>query len=161
VHVVTLRYSERLVRSAVRAFALRSFAQGYVTWLLAACLGAMLLTLQLHDGFGGWWIGFFEGLLLVVVLLPLGGFIAHRRHSMDILRRMGSPVATLAYDERDLTMRSGLGATTLPWSSVREVWRFDEFWLLLLSRGQFVTLPLGDLDEQTRSWIVRTVARVK
>lgn len=160
-HVVTLRYSESLVRSAVRAFALRSFAQSYAVWLLAICLGVMLLTLQLRDGVGGWWLGFIDGLLLVVVLLPLGVFVAHRRHSMEILRRMRSPVATLAYDERDLTMRSDLGATTLPWSSVREVWRFDQFWLLLLSRGQFVTLPLGDLDEQTRSWIVRTVAKVK
>ena len=45
------------------------------------------------------------------------------------------------------------------WSSVREVWAFPRFWLFLLSRSHFVTLPLEGVSEATLSFI-RGKARV-
>ena len=43
---------------------------------------------------------------------------------------------------------------TLPWLSVQQVWRYPDFWLLLLSPSQCITLPLGDLPEAMRTEIL-------
>ena len=55
--------------------------------------------------------------------------------------------------ENDLTVSSDQGSATLPWSSVREVWAFPRFWLILLSRAQFITLPLGGVPDDTLAFV--------
>ena len=45
------------------------------------------------------------------------------------------------------------GSATVPWSGVREVWAFPDFWLFLLSKSHFVTLPMEGVGESTRAFI--------
>jgi hypothetical protein len=52
-----------------------------------------------------------------------------------------------------LSLSSAAGTTTLPWSAVCDVWRFESCWLLLLSKSQFVTLPLADLSAEAAEFI--------
>lgn len=155
-HVVTLHYSERLIRRAVSAFVWRSIGkEAIITVVVATAL--MVFWLQ---GARGWGFGFVCGMVVVAVLLPPVVFAVHYRQSIGKLRALRSPQGTLSWDEREFTLASDLGSSTLPWSAVQRVWRFDEFWLLLFSRAQFVTLPLASLDEATRAQIVGTVAKV-
>jgi hypothetical protein len=153
---MTLRYSERLVRAAVRSFVLR--AVGREALMAAVC--ALVAAIAWLYGERGWGFGFLCGMMTVALVLPVIVFAEHYRRSIGTFRRMRSKEATLTYDENTFTLSSDLRSSTLPWSSIKQVWRFDEFWLLLLSRAQFMTLPLDGLDESTRDWIVRTVPKV-
>jgi hypothetical protein len=155
-HVVTLHYSERLIRRAVMAFVWRSLGREAI---VSVGMAAAVVVLWLH-GVRGWGFGFVSGVVAVAVLLSPVVFVVHYRQSTGRLRTLRSPQSTLSWNEREFTLASDLGSSTLLWSTVQSVWRFDEFWLLLFSRAQFVTLPLASLDEATRAQIVGTVAKV-
>jgi YcxB-like protein len=93
---------------------------------------------------------------LVRVLLT-AYLIAIVRDGMSTLRAMGPPQGTLDIDEEGLTVASEAGRASLPWRSVKEVWRGPGFWLLMRSPSQYVTLPLGDLPEGMRAEILSRV----
>ena len=70
---------------------------------------------------------------------------------------MQDPVATLQLDDDALTVTSELGSTSLRWSAVSEVWRFPAFWLVLVSKSQFMTLPIASVSPETRTFLVARV----
>jgi len=160
VREVRLRYTEPLLREAVRHFVLRALARQFgVTFFLV--LGGLVVGLAwlLHRGEPAWTVGFLVAVLLFGVLSVASVYVAHRRNTIGRFRRMRSPDATLAYDEENLSFASDLGSSTVPWSAVSEVWKHDRFWLLLFSPSQFVTLPLDDLDQAARDFIARKLDR--
>ena len=70
---------------------------------------------------------------------------------------MSQPVADLVTDQDTITISSDRGSTSLKWELVKEVWRFETLWLLLFSKAQFVTLPLEDLPDPMRAFILERV----
>ena len=54
-------------------------------------------------------------------------------------------------------MASAIGTTTFNWSTIKEIWQFDDFWLLLFSRAQFATLPTACLPAEMRDFIAEKV----
>lgn len=153
-----LRYSEPLLREAVRFFVLRIlFRQLGVMFFVAvgSLIFALAWLMYHHDR--GWTVGF-----LVATIVFIGAFIAmvyvaHYRNTIGRFRQMSTPEATVCCDEQGICFASELGSATVPWSAITEVWRHDRFWLLLFSPSQFVTLPLDCLDESTREFIVQKV----
>jgi hypothetical protein len=154
-----LRFTEPLLREAVRAFVVRAVLRqlGISFFVVIAVLIAVLAYLiSQHDR--GWMVGFLIAFFIFVAVFPTAIYMAHLRSSMGRFRRMRVPEATFGYDEHNFTMTSELGSVTLPWSAITEVWRYPRFWLLLFSRSQFVTLPLDCLDDQARAFITRKTA---
>lgn len=157
---VVLRYSEPLLREAVRAFFLRAVyrqlgARFFV--VLALIVGAVAFLLLQYDR--SVLLGFLLATLGFVAVFLGSIYVGHYRNTIGRFRKMKSAQATLIYDEQQLTLTSELGSSTLPWSVVAEVWQFRRFWLLLLSPAQFVTLPLDCLDAATQEFILRKVKR--
>ena len=149
-----LRYSEPLLREAVRSFYFRAVIRGFGPFFFVMCaLLAVCLAYLLWSGDRGWAVGAFAAALLFIGIFFLVLFLAHHRNTIGRFRQMRSPEATLSYDDERFTLTSELGSATMPWSSITEVWRFPRFWLLLFSRSQFVTLPLDALDESTQDFI--------
>ncbi|HET6431108.1 YcxB family protein [Dyella sp.] len=70
---------------------------------------------------------------------------------------MGAPHATLEASESSLSLSSGAGTASLPWSAVTEVWQFKTCWLLVLSKSQFVTLPLACLPPELAAFVLARV----
>ncbi len=70
---------------------------------------------------------------------------------------MGSPEASFECNEQGFTLSSEMGTATLPWSSVKEVWTYPRFWLLVFSPAEFVTLPLECLSAEAQSLILGKV----
>lgn len=151
---VKVRYSEALVREAVRAFYWRTLRQrfGWTGALAFVVTLAALAFLVLADD-RSWIVGFAGACLVFVVVILAFGYIAHYRNTMRRFRRMTNPEARFVFTERDFSVTSELGSATLPWSSVREVWAFPRLWLLLLSRSSFVTLPLEGVDQEVLSLV--------
>jgi hypothetical protein len=152
--LATLHYSEALVRSAVAAFWWRTVGWKLVLafLVLAGCLGYMLLV-----GDRSWFVGAMGAVLGLGLVFLAALYLVHLRSSLERFHRMKIKEATLKADSDKLTLVSDVGASELRWSAVSDVWRFEQFWLLFFSRAQFVTLPVADLDSESRNFIADRV----
>jgi hypothetical protein len=156
---VDVRYTEAMVREAVRAFYWRTLQQWF-GWsgALAFLLTLAALGFVFAAGDRSWFVGLVGACLLFVLTIIALGYGAHYRSTTGRFRRMRNPQARFVFSESDLSMISELGSATVPWSSVREAWMFPTFWLILLSRSSFVTLPIETVGEDVRALIRRKVA---
>lgn len=155
-HHTTLRYSEPLLRLAVRSFVFRAITRQFGTALflaIAVLCGLTIYLLAQNDR--SWLVGFLSATILFAAAFIVAVFLSHYRHTIGLFRQMRSPEATLAYDEQLFTLTSELGSTTMPWSAITEVWRYPRYWLLIFSPSQFVTLPIDCLDQDTKDFIGR------
>jgi hypothetical protein len=41
------------------------------------------------------------------------------------------------------------------WSTVKEIWRFPDFWLLLFSKAQFATIPAQCVPMAMQDFVLR------
>jgi len=155
-HHTTLRYSETLLRSAVKSFVFRAITRQLgTTFFLAVAVVVGITAYLLAQNDRSWLVGFLAATTLFVGVCIAAVFVAHQRNTIGRFRQMRSPEATLAYDEQQFTLTSELGSVTMPWSAIEEVWRYPHFWLLIFSHSQFVTLPIDCLDQNTRDFISR------
>lgn len=153
-HQASLTYTESLMRSAVFAFWRRSIGFGslFAFLFVAVCLGWLL-----WRGDSSWVVGVLATLLLVAVMLAGAVYVVHYRHAFAKLRGMPAMRAVFVAEESGFTVTSELGASTLPWSSVIELWRFENCWLLLFSKAQFMTLPLACIPNEMQQFIAERV----
>ncbi len=153
---ISLRYSEPLLRQAVRSFFFRSVYRqlGLSFFVIVAAMTAVLAYLVWSDD-RTWFVGFLGAAVLFVGVFLVAIYVAHLRNTIGRYRQMRTPEATFAYDEQQITLSSELGSATMPWSAITEVWRYSQFWLILFSKSQFATFPLDGLDEDARAFIIR------
>jgi cbb3-type cytochrome oxidase subunit 3 len=153
-HQVDVRYSQVLVRAAVRAFYWRTLRQG-IGWpgLLAFVVGSCALGFLILAGDRSWLVGFAGACFLIFLFIISWGYIAHLRNTTARFKRMSEPQARFVFSDGDFSVTSDAGSATLPWASVREVWVFPEFWLFLLSRAQFLTLPTAGLSDDVLTFV--------
>lgn len=153
-HRATLNYTERLVEKAVRLFWLRTVGYGE---LVAVVVMIAVLAWRIVEGDRSWFVGVLATLVFLSIAIPVAIYFGHYRNSLGKFREMKQPVAEFVVDENSLTLSSDLGATTLKWGAVTEVWRFESLWLLLFSKAQFVTIPLDGLPESMREFVLERV----
>jgi hypothetical protein len=151
----TLIYSEALVRRAIFKFWRRTLGWRYPAALMLCAVGLVGMLLK---GDRSWLVGLVgAGFLLGVVMCALL-YVSHYRNSLGRFRALEGAEATLSLDSETFTLTSSEGSSTMPWKAVTEVWKFQEIWLLLFSKAQFVTLPLASLTPEMRSAISDRVA---
>ena len=155
---VKLRYTEPLLRDAVRFFFLRTLYHRLgPSFFIAMAVSGLGLAWMLFQGEPGWGVGFLLGVCFLMVFFLAAIYVGHGRNTIGTFRRMKSPEAILRYSEDEIGFSSDLGTSSVPWSAIREVWRHDRFWLLVFTPAQFVTLPLDDLDASAQAFILRKV----
>ena len=153
---IKLRYSEPLLRAAVRSFVFRSITRGFGLRFFVVCAAlAVYLVYMIAQGERDWMVGVTASMLFFVGVFFLILYLAHYRNTVGRFRKMRVPEATLSYTEESFTLTSELGSGTMPWTAITEVWRYPDFWLILFSRSQFSTLPLSCLDAETQAFITR------
>jgi hypothetical protein len=153
-HQATLTFDQPLVRRAVFAFWRRTVGIGF---LLATVALTVAFALLLASGDTSWSVGVL-GMSLVVGVSFVGFiYFVHYRNAMAKFRAMGLPQASLSVEDATFTISSGLGSTTLPWSSVIEVWRFPGFWLVLFSKAHFITIPLATVSPDMQEFLLKSV----
>ena len=153
-HRVILTYSKPLLRQAVRSFWWR--VVGF-KFLVALALVAAAFLMLILGGDTSWFVGVLASVLVLGITFMVALYVVHYRNSLHKLQAMGSPQATLNASESSLSLSSGAGTATLPWSAVTEVWQFKSCWLLMLSKSQFVTLPLADMTPETGAYVLARV----
>jgi hypothetical protein len=148
---ITLHYSEDLMRRAITAFWWRTTGWNFFA---ALAFGFALLTYLLISGNRSWEVGVFGSVMGFALILAVVIFFTHYRGLLERLRRMRKPEAILEPGEINVRISSDLGTSEFPWNTITEVWRFPDFWLLFFSRGQFITLPIADLDGKAQEIIL-------
>lgn len=153
-HSVSVQYSKGLLVAAVRAFWLRTVIRrlGW-RYLLALLLVGVATAQRISAGDQSWFVPFMLGILAFAILFVFAVYFVRRYHALARFRQMSSPQAVFTFRDDDFTMASDLGSSTLPWRTITEVWRYPDFWLLFVSRGQFITLPLSTVEPATREFI--------
>lgn len=149
-HCAILRYDKSLIHRAVGGFWWR--VVGF-RFLLALTLVATCLVLSFRAGDTSWVVGVLGSVLVVGICYLVALYLVHYRNAVHTLRAMGSPQATLEASATSLSLSSGAGTASIPWSAVTEVWQLKTCWLLLLSRSQFMTLPLADLPPELLAFV--------
>jgi len=149
-----LTYSVPLLRSAVFAYWKRSVGVGLPIVLILMTVYWVFL---LARGDSSWIVGALAAILFVAVAFIIAIYIVHYRNAFKKLRAMGPPRATFAAHTDHFSFASQIGTSTLRWSSVRELWCFPTFWLLLFSKAQFATLPLADISAEMQTFVVERV----
>jgi YcxB-like protein len=159
-HQVEVRYTKALVHAAVRAFYWRTLRRRF-GWpgLSAFAVSSGALGFLILAGDRSWVVGFTGACLLICALILAAGYLAHVRATTARFDRMAEPRARFAFRDGDFSVVSDAGSATLQWSAVREVWAFPQFWLFLLSRSQFLTLPTEGIAQDVLAF-VRSKAKV-
>lgn len=136
----------------VRAAALRFWAS-YFGWaagisvLAVAAVGFYFLSVD--ASVGRWFLAVAAfGVLMFVV----GGFTTVRR-GMGQLRRMAKPVMTIRFTDDQIEPKSDLGSAQIPWSAVYGLRKYSNLWLVMLTKANYMTLPIDNLDQDLRDFI--------
>lgn len=153
-HQTTLHYNKPLVLQAVRGFWWR--VVGF-RFLGALALVAVGLIVSLCNGDRSWVVGVLGSVLVFSIAFVVALYVVHYRNALYKLNALSSQQATLEASETSLSLSSAAGTATLPWSAVSEVWRFKTCWLLVLSKSQFVTLPLASLPPELAEFVLSRV----
>lgn len=153
---VTLTYAAALVRQAIRAFLWRSTG---VQFVVALGLLIALFCWCVIRGDRSWLVGALGAALAIICCLALMVYVMHFRNTVGKFNAMVDPNALFAGTDSTFCIKSSLGETTMPWSSITEVWCFPNFWLLLFSRAQFITLPLEKLTVEHRAFITERIQK--
>ena len=153
-HRAALNYNPPLLRQAVRGF------WWHVTgfrFFVALAIVAFSLVVSIRTGDASWVTGVLASVLVAGILFPATLYAVHHRNAFQKLRAMGSPQAILEASDSALSLLSGAGSASIPWSAIVEIWQLKGCWLLLLSRSQFFTLPLADITPELRDFIIAKV----
>jgi len=149
-HETTLIYDESLVRRAVRCYWRRSLGAGYWVALAMVVVSLGFLVTQETQT----WI---LVTLTATTVLALGfaalSYIVHLRSSMGRFRRMDVPFAKLTVDDEIFAISSSMGEAKLKWNVIRELWKFDDLWLILYAQGGFNVLPVTCVPPPMREFI--------
>ena len=150
----TLHFDQDLIRHAVACFWRRTVGK---RTLLVACALAVWCGILVASGDHSWKTGVLGAIAAMGLLLCASIYVVHYRNAIAKLRSMGPQSATMKADSDALTFVSGAGSATLPWSSVKELWKFERVWLLLFSPAQFSTLPVADLSPEMQALVADRV----
>lgn len=154
-HEAVLTYDSQLVRQAMRAYWWRVVG---LRFIVGTALIAISLGFAIARGDTSWVTGVLASVLVLGIAFVVAIYVIPYRRAIRKLTEMRGPHATLQASDSALSMSSGAGSATLPWSAVIEVWQFRTFWLLFFSKAQFVTVPLANVAPETAAFIL---ARVK
>ena len=84
-------------------------------------------------------------------------FFIHWHRALQGLRSLDPPESTWTLTEEAIAQKSSLGESAIAWAALREVWRFDNLWLLVWGKDVYSSIPTGQLPPAARRMIERRV----
>jgi len=151
---ITLHYSETLMRRAVMAFWFRITGWRF---FVAGIISIFSLIYLLLNGNRSWEVGVMGTVVAFAIVISITVYVVHYRSAINRFRRMRIPEGTFESGDETFRITSDVGSTELSWKTIREVWRFPDFWLVFFSPALFITLPTADLDDEAREFIASQI----
>lgn len=152
--IIKLEYTEAFVKRSVRSYWWKQVG----TFLLATIAAmAILLFYLLQNGDRSWLVGLLAAIVALSIAVLTASYLVHLRRALLRLSRMKKPEATLELTENRFCVASDVGKSEFEWSIIKQVWKFEEVWLLFFSAGEFMTLPTNDIPERHKEFIIRNL----
>jgi len=80
-------------------------------------------------------------------------YFIHYSNSIKKLRQMNPPEARVQLSDVGISVISTLGSAQFPWSSFTELAQYPTFWILFLSKSQYMVLPIESLPGNALDYI--------
>lgn len=155
VHRLTLEYTEPVIRRAVFMFWRQTVGKGYPAML--AMLASVLASL-VWSGNRSWIVGVLATVLAVATLAVPLAYVVNLRDALATVRAMNPRTWELTLDESSFSVSSSISSSSIGWSRIPEVRRFPDFWLLVLSPWQYMTLPLDQVSDEAQQFILDRIS---
>jgi hypothetical protein len=93
----------------------------------------------------------------IFALLGAGLLVIHWRRALAGLAVLRPPESTWILTEEAVGQRSSLGESAIAWTSLAELWKFEDVWLLIWGRDVYSTIPIAQFPRQARQFVERRV----
>ena len=152
----TVSYSEEMVRAAAWKGAWQR-----IGWRMVAAIALVLAGLipGLRRGERSWWIGAGGTILLFAVLFIAAVVMQQIARSSRRFRAMRDGRAQVRLTEDVFRFSSEAGAVEYPWTRLRYVQRFDEYWLVGTSHREWFLLSRDGLGPEAEAFIISCIER--
>jgi len=152
-----INYSELYIRKAIRSY---WWNQGGSPNLFILVPITIIAAYQIAtDGFN-WIVGVIGlGVFLLLTLMVLT-FFEYFKRPLSQLRSMQVPEATLEIEEEQFRITSDAWDLEIEWNSIRDIWHSDKVWILTFSRHKFMILPVAELTQEAKSFIMSRIKSV-
>ena len=153
-HELVLRFDEATCRAAVARY-----WQGQFGWrtIIELSIGAVILIVAATYS-KGWLTGALGAVVFMYAALSLYAYVYQRKRILDLYRMMNDPEVRWTLNENSLATKSSVGYSEMPWSSITELWKFSDLWLLFLARNAFITLPLNGVSDDAKAFLESKIA---
>jgi len=119
---------------------------------MAVCVATLII---LHDT--SWWTGALATVLLFGLVVPAAGFVVQRRSSLRKSRALASGRAELSLSPEGLRFSVVTGAVEYPWTKLRHLRRYPDYWLVGPSRIELFTLSLDGFPDDARDYMAQQI----
>ncbi len=144
----TISFTEPVVRSAARRGVLRMLG---ALFFVAMALLAISVVFSLIQGDYGLFLGVTATVLGIAVIVPIAAISAHTRVGLEKYRALEGGAATIDLSEGRLRVASKIGSLDMPLSTVKKVWRYPDYWILVANRSILMTVPLHGVPPEIRT----------
>lgn len=149
-HQAQVVYDREVIAEAARRFAFRSIRwDGFGVFFLLLGVLAYLVA----GGDRSWIVGLVAAAVVLMAIFGVALYVVPYRRSVSRFGRMSSKAADLSFTETGLRMSSDLGQQEFRWQLIDRVWTYPRVWLLFVG-GTYMTLPVGNLDEETKGFVL-------
>lgn len=151
-HAFEVIYTEPMLRDAVRTYVVQRFVvEQKRLWLLAGVMLVMAFYFS-WKGQPPWVVALAaSGALMAPALAALGWWV-HLSNTLDALRRMRTPRASIGLADEAMEIASDQGRGELPWSTLTEIWERPGYWMFFTGRNRFNVLPKADVPAEAQAW---------
>lgn len=148
---LTMIYTLPMLKKSVRRYCLRVLGWRYFLALLfiGFCLVSALVKQDTS-----WMMGAFAVIFTATLLLGISVFLNNRFHVLGTFNALQNPAVTLTIYDDKFALSSELGQGEWPWSAIKEIWRYQDTWLVFLARASYATFPLDAITKDTQQFIL-------
>jgi len=150
-HTIKLIYSEQQIKKTIGAYFRNKIG---VALPLVTTLVAAFTIYRIIQGDQNWYVGVIGAVVVIAVLLIVSSYFIHIRRSLTRFRKMKSPKALMEVGPDHFRIQSDIGATEMKWEALTQVQCYPLAWLLFFSEGDFLTLPLEGLSEESKQLVL-------
>lgn len=151
-HGFEVLYTETTIRDAVRTYVFQRFvADQKRLWLLSGLMVVMAVYFA-WKGQPAWVIAIAGSAALMAPVLAALGWWVHLSNTLEGLRRMTVPRASIGFRDDALELASDKGKGELPWSALTEIWERPDYWMIFTARNAFNVIPKANVPEEAMAW---------
>lgn len=149
--IIKLEYSAALIKRAVKSYWLKQIGPVFIAITAALFLYSAY---RLLNGDRSQFVGFLATVAILAIIIATASYFIHLKRALIKLQRMKKPEATLDVTESSFRVVSDVGESAFEWSVIKQVWQFDEMWLLFFSASEFMTLPTKNITEEHKTFML-------